>query len=134
MTDQYTFIFKSKSSEGFARLNYMLANLPQKEDGWKVIIAEHLNNRSIEQNDRMWAILTEVAEQVADETGKYYSPETWHSYMKAKFLGKDTIVIDGSVELVERSSKKLKVKAFADYMTQIEAWAVEHGVNFRMDK
>lgn len=86
-------------------------------------------SRSLEQNARYWAILTDIAEQVKPN-GQEYSPETFHEYFKAKFLGKDTLIIDGDPVLVQRTTTKLKVMEFMDYMTQVEAWAVDHGVHF----
>lgn len=106
-----------------------LSGLPL-EKPW-VLTVEYLDRkRSIEQNARLWAILTNVSDQIADETGKKYSPETWLSFFKAEFLGKDTMVIDGKVRLVEKRSSTLKVVEFGEFMTQIEAWSIDHGVNF----
>lgn len=106
-----------------------LAGLPLDKP-W-VLTVEYLDRkRSIEQNARMWAILTHVSDQIADENEKKYSPETWLSFFKGQFLGKDTMVIDGQVHLVEKRSSTLKVVEFGEFMTQIEVWAIEHGVNF----
>lgn len=87
-------------------------------------------NRSIQQNSRLWAILTDISEQLPDENGKHYSPETWLSFFKARFLGKDTMIVDGEVHLVEKRSSKLKVLDFGDFMHQIEVFAIDHNVNF----
>lgn len=86
--------------------------------------------RSLEQNARYWVILTYIAEQLRDESGKMYSPETWHEWAKATFIGKDTLIVDGEPTLIPKSSTKLRVMDFADYMTKLEAWAIDHGVNF----
>ena len=99
---------------------------------YTVEIKEYGRKRSVDQNNRYWAILTDIAEQVKPE-GKEYSPETWHEYFKARFLGKDTMVIDGELVLVPKTTTKLKVVEFIDYCTQVEAWAVEHRVRFYDD-
>ena len=114
------------------RVHYALSNLP---DGikYKIVIDEEKSTRSVEQNNRMWAILTDISEQVLDETGKQYSPETWHNFFKAKYLGKDTIIVDGEPILVEKTTTKLKIMEFIDYCTQIEAFAIDHGVKFHID-
>ena len=85
--------------------------------------------RSSEQNRRYWSLLTEISEQLKPD-GKHYSPETWHRYFKTKFLGMDVIVVDGEPTLIEKSTTKEDVPNFGDYMTQIEAWGSEHGVQF----
>lgn len=106
-----------------------LAGLPLDRP-WAITVEYLDRKRSIEQNARLWAILTHVSEQIADENGKKYSPETWLSFFKSKILGKDTMVVDGELHLVEKRSSTLKVVEFGNFMTQIEAWAVDHGVNF----
>ena len=85
--------------------------------------------RSSEQNRRYWSILTEISEQLRPE-GKQYSPETWHEYAKARFIGKDVVIVDGEPFLIAKTSTKLKVAEFSDFMAQVEAWGVEHGVKF----
>ena len=85
--------------------------------------------RSSEQNRRYWSLLTEISEQLKPD-GKHYSPETWHEYMKARLIGKDVVIVDGEPFLVAKTSTTLKTAEFGDYMTQVEAWGVEHGVQF----
>lgn len=107
-------------------------NLPEGKK-YRVLIEEANPKRSLEQNNRYWAILSDIAQQVPDETGKRYSAEVWHEYMKEQFLGKDTILIDGEVKFVQKSTTTLKVMEFADYMTKCEAWGAERGVVFFND-
>ena len=92
-------------------------------------LVPHKSSRSLEQNARYWSLLTEISEQLTPE-GKVYSPETWHEYMKARYIGKDVVIVDGEPFLIAKTSTKLKVPEFGDYMTQVEAWGTEHGVRF----
>lgn len=92
-------------------------------------LVPHKSTRSHEQNARYWSLLTEISEQLKPE-GCEYSPETWHEYAKARFIGKDVVMVDGEPLLIAKTSTKLKVAEFGDYMTQVEAWGVEHGVQF----
>lgn len=105
-----------------------IRNLP-RDQVWEFSLTPHKDTRSHEQNARYWAILTEISEQLTPE-GRAHSPETWHEYFKAKFIGKDVLLVDGEPFLVAKTSTKLKVAEFGDYMTQVEAWGVEHGVKF----
>ena len=114
--------------QGTHALRGFFANLP-KDKRYRVTIEEYKSKRSLEQNSRYWLILSFIAEQVKPE-GREYSPEVWHEWAKAKFLGKDTIVIDGEPVLVQKTTTKLKVLEFGDYMTQVEVWAVDHNVHF----
>lgn len=96
---------------------------------WECDLKPWKSTRSLEANARYWVILTEISEQLRPD-GREYSPETWHRFFKAKFLGKDTVVIDGEVLLIERSTAKLKTRVFSDYTLQCEVYGVEHGVKF----
>ncbi|MDD5189415.1 MAG: recombination protein NinB [Dehalococcoidales bacterium] len=104
------------------------------ERRWQITIKEYKKNRTTEQNSRMWAILSDISEQIKDEEGKQYSPETWHEYFKAKFIGKDTIVIDDEIEFIAKTTTILNTIEFSDYCQQIEAWAVDHSVRFVDDR
>lgn len=86
--------------------------------------------RSTPANARYWAILTEISEQLVFEGGVHYSPETLHEFFKAKFIGKDVVIIDGDITLVAKTSTALSTVEFSDYTTQVEAWGAEHGVQF----
>ena len=96
-----------------------------------VLTVEHLDRRrSLEQNALYWATLTHISQQVKDEEGKRYSPETWHCYFKSQFLGKHTMVVDGEPVLVEKSTTGMKVMEFSEYVSKIQEWAIDHNVNF----
>ena len=84
--------------------------------------------RSSEANRRYWALLHEISEELKPD-GKQYSSETWHDYLKCKFLGADERVLpNGKTLIIPHSSAELDSVEFADYQTQVEAWANEQGV------
>lgn len=88
--------------------------------------------RSTEQNDKMWAMLTDVAKQV-DHSGRRYPPEDWKVlFMHA--LGKETAFIpalDGQsfIPLGYRSSELSKAE-MSELIELIWHWGEEHGVVF----
>ena len=96
---------------------------------WECDLKPWKSTRSLEANARYWVILTEISEQLKPD-GREYSPETWHEYAKARFIGKDVVIVDGEPFLIAKTSTKLKVAEFSDFMAQVEAWGVEHGVKF----
>jgi len=124
-------LYDSRTESGKRSLYQRLKELPPGK--YSIEIEKYEKRRSIQQNARMWVILTFISEQLLDENGKQYSPEVWHEYMKAKLLGKDTVIVDGEPTLVTKTTTKLTVMEFMDYVTQIEVWAVEHGVHFYED-
>lgn len=88
--------------------------------------------RSLEQNARLWAMLTDVSEQVK-WYGAYLTPDDWKdvftaSLRKARVV--PTIDGDGFVPLGMRTSTMTKSE-FGDLMTLIEAFGAEHKVSFR---
>ena len=81
--------------------------------------------RSLQQNRRYWAVLNQISEQAWVE-GHQYSSEVWHEAAKRKFIG--CIDLPGG-GLMAMSTTSLNTKEFADYCTQVEAWAqTEFGV------
>lgn len=88
--------------------------------------------RTIPQNDRMWAMLTDVANQV-EWHGAKYTPDDWKLiFMDA--LNREmrgTLNIDGNgwVNLGTRSSDLSKAE-MGDLMELIAAFGAQHGVEF----
>ena len=88
---------------------------------YRVTIDEIKPSRTHEQNSRYWALITSISQQApAHMGGEYHAPEVWHEYLARRFLG----MVPGPFgEGVRKSTAKLKVGEFSDYMTEIEAWA-----------
>lgn len=106
----------------------LLANfLVKPEDDYELEIRQRKHSRSLEQNKRYWAILNEIA--MLEVQGERYSPETWHEYFKVRFIGAEDVKLpNGKTVTRTLSTTDLDVAAFGDYMTQIEAWAAQHGM------
>ena len=87
--------------------------------------------RSTQQNKRYWALLGEIA-AAAEINGQRFSTETWHHFLKQKFIGLEDVVLpDGQVIHQPISSTKLSTAEFNSYMERIEAYAAsELGVEF----
>jgi hypothetical protein len=87
-----------------------------------------LEKRSTQANARYWMLMHMIADNVKPE-GKSYSVEAWHSYWKSKLLGCDEFTMpNGKTMVIPKSSADLEPGEFADYQTQVEAWAAERGV------
>lgn len=95
-------------------------------DCFVLTLQREREKRRSAQNRRYWAVLHEIAEQLSTA-----DTEAWHEYFKRRFIGvKEISLPDGEIVAVGKSSTELSVKEFADYMTSIEAWAVDQGVIF----
>ena len=87
--------------------------------------------RSLQANARMWALLTDVAEQVVWH-GRRLSPEQWKHIFSAALKKQDVVPnIDGTGFVVlGQSTSQMSVAEMNDLQTLIESFGVEHGVAF----
>lgn len=88
--------------------------------------------RSLPQNDKMWALLTEVSEQVPWH-GQKLEPEDWKLVFMDALNREMRIVpaIDGRGFVnLGRSSSKLSVNEMRDLIELIYAFGAQHGVTF----
>ena len=82
--------------------------------------------RSGEQNRRLWALLTGIAEQAVID-GARFSKEAWFEHFKSEYAPKQ----EGPRGLVAVSTTQMTKQQFADFMTRIEVHAVQAlGVEF----
>lgn len=92
--------------------------------------------RTIPQNDRMWAMLTDVAQQVPWH-GLKLSPDDWKlmflDALKREVRMVPNIDGNGFVSL-GRSSSDLSKGEFSDLLEIIAAFGAKHGVQFGDDE
>lgn len=93
---------------------------------WVVTIKQE-TRRTI-QNARYWAILSDFAQQVPNQAGKFYLAEQWHELFKAWFIGQIELP-DG--RYIPKSSKDLTVKEFVEFSTKVEVWIAEQGYQIK---
>lgn len=85
-----------------------------------VEIGEYQAKRSSEQNRLLWALLTEISEQV-EVGGKRFSKDAWHEHFKDQFAPKQ----EGPNGLVATSTSQMTKQQFQEYVTRIECYAVQ---------
>lgn len=92
--------------------------------------------RSLPQNDRMWAMLTDVASQVVWH-GQKYRPEDWKiilmSGLKRELRAVPNIAGDGFVE-IGTSSSDLSKQEMTELIELIFAFGAQNGVTFHDDR
>lgn len=91
--------------------------------------------RSHEQNDRMWAMLTEVSEQVewpVDGRLRKLSAEEWKDILTAGLKREQKVAqgIDGGFVILGQRTSKMTKREMSDLMELIAAFGAEHGVTF----
>lgn len=89
--------------------------------------------RTLEQNSRLWALLTDVADQVTWHNRKLTQDE-WKNMFTAALLGQDVIPnIDGTgFVAMGRSTSSMNVKEMTDLQTLIEAFGSNNGVEWTL--
>lgn len=91
--------------------------------------------RTLEQNAKLWAMLTDVSEQV-NWHGQKLTPEDWKHVFSAA-LNQQRVVpnIDSTGFVVlGQSTSKMTVRQMADMIELINAFGAERGVRFKDGK
>lgn len=113
-----------------------ISELPLEPDIPEVVIRPYRKDRSLEQNDRLWALHTAAATEFGSD------PETLHYFCCARFLGRHHILdpTSGEVALIPNTTtrfwdidlnehRRLTVSEFATFMTQVEELYIDQWVN-----
>lgn len=95
--------------------------------GWRLEVKE--TKRTVPQNDRMWAMLTEVSTQL-EWHGQRYTPEQWKDYfMHALGGGSFMPAEDGGMIPIGRSTSKLGKQEHSLLTEIIEGFAERNSVD-----
>jgi hypothetical protein len=87
---------------------------------WRVTVVEFKENRSHEQNLRLWELYTSIGNHLGIEKDKI------HELMGFKFLRYQTEIAGTPVELI-KSTTKLTTSEMTEYQQQIEVWGQTMG-------
>ncbi len=101
----------------------------------RVDIKELLPKRSLEANARMWALLTDVSQQVewpVDGKMQRLSPEDWKTMFSASLAKHQRVAqgIDGGFVMLGTRTSRMTVAEMMDLQTLIEAFGAEHSVQW----
>lgn len=84
--------------------------------------------RSSEQNRYYWKLIHGIEAKVHPK-GIAYSDEVWSLFFKGKFLGREEVKLpNGKIIETICHTAHLSVEEMAQFITQVEAWAADHGV------
>lgn len=91
---------------------------------WEVVVKLTQDDRTVAQKGLYWVWVREIRNAIADATGQYLSEDRVHKWLAAMFLGSEEFELFGKIVGSPRSTEKLKVGEMAEYLTQIEAYAL----------
>lgn len=90
--------------------------------------------RTLEQNARLWAMLTDVSQQV-DWYGRKLSNEEWKHVFSASLKRQDVVPgLDGGFVALGQSTSNMTKRELGDLMTLIEAFGAQHDVVFHDER
>lgn len=89
-------------------------------------------NRTLEQNSLLWALLTEVSEQVVWH-GRKLTPENWKDMFSASLKKMDVVPnLDGDgFVILGQSTSRMTVSQLNDLIALIQVFGAENGVVFK---
>lgn len=105
-----------------------IAAIESAPEGYRVEIRQP--TRSLDQNARMWALLTELARQV-EWHGQYLTPENWKDICTAALKRQDVVPgVDGGFVVLGTSTRNMTVSEMSELIEFITAFGAQRGVVF----
>lgn len=101
----------------------------------RVTVEECLPTRTLEQNSKMWAVLTDIAKQVqwhVDGKLQFIEPEDWKDILTAGLKKHQRIAagIDGGFVMLGTRTRRMKVGQMVELIDFAHWFGAEHGVNW----
>lgn len=123
MTERRIFILAHPQ----ARANAIEA-IRQAPDGYRVEVKPQ--NRTLEQNARMWAMLTELSRQVVWH-GQQLTAENWKDVLTAALKRQQVVPgVDGGFVVLGTSTRRMTKGEMAELIELITAFGAQHDVVF----
>jgi hypothetical protein len=98
--------------------------------GHRIVVEVKPETRTLPQNARLWAMLTDVSKQV-DWYGRKLTPENWKDVLTAALTKQDVVPgIDGGFVVLGKSTSKMTKSEMAELQELIEAFGAQQGVRF----
>ncbi len=98
--------------------------------GHRMVVEIKPETRTLAQNARLWAMLTDVAKQV-DWYGRKLSEEEWKHVFTASLAKQDVVPgIDGGFVVLGKSTSKMTKPEMSELQDLIEAFGAQQGVRF----
>jgi hypothetical protein len=98
--------------------------------GRRMVLELKAESRSLKQNARLWAMLTDIAQQV-DWYGRKLTQEEWKHVFTAALTKQDVVPgIDGGFVVLGKSTSKMTRAEMVDLQTLMEAFGSDKGVKW----
>lgn len=129
------FVWNGEDMEPMDRFSRLAKQSFTAGHAYKMIVLEEEERRSGEQNNKMWAMLTEFAQQLK-HADRYYGPERWKAILlhawgqEIEFLPS----LDGNAFIpYGNQSSKMSKRDMSSFLEFIIAEGTKRGVKFADD-
>lgn len=97
----------------------------------EISIKEHKSTRNLEQNARMWAMLTDISEQV-EWHGQKLTKEDWKDVFTAALKRLKVVPgIDGGFVVIGAHTSKMSIAEMSELIEFAMAFGCQHNVKWR---
>ena len=98
--------------------------------GRRMVVEVRAETRSLEQNARLWAMLTDISKQV-EWYGHQLTPDEWKDVFSAS-LKRTKVVpgLDGGFVVCGQSTSKMTIAEMCEMQELMEAFGAQKGVRF----
>lgn len=109
-----------------------VANALTREKVWRVVFEEYDPQRTLDQNSKLHAMITDISKQVK-WAGEWLDVTDWKRLFSAALYGQKVVPsLDGQgFTIIVRHTSDMKKKEMSDLIAFITAWAAERGVVFK---
>ena len=98
--------------------------------GHRMVVEVKKETRSLEQNARMWAMLTDVSKQVV-WYGRKLTPEDWKHVFTASLTKQEVVPgIDGGFVVLGKSTSQMTKAEMSELQELMQAFGAQQGVKF----
>ena len=98
--------------------------------GHRMVVEIKKETRSLEQNARMWAMLTDVSKQVV-WYGRKLTPEDWKHVFTASLTKQEVVPgIDGGFVVLGKSTSQMTKAEMSELQELMQAFGAQQGVKF----
>ena len=112
------------------RTVWEMVNKALREGAVEVVLRRPSDKRSADQNAKLWAVLTDVSRQV-EWYGRYLPKEAWKDIFSAALERQDVVPgLEGGFVMIGGRTSKMSKQRFADLLTLIDAFGIDHGVRW----
>ncbi|MET3654065.1 recombination protein NinB [Dyella japonica] len=135
MTARTLFLDSDHARERMANAWRYACDMLSQGKSVRVRIDEKKSTRSLEQNDKMWAVLTDISRQVqwpVDGKMQFIEPEDWKHVLSAGLKRHQRVAqgVDGGFVILGQRTSQMSIGEMCELIELAQAFGAEHGVSW----